>query len=43
MSWLGYKKEKRGPGTAKAKGLSAVSPLPVEEIEFIKVNERKDL
>src|SRR5208337_4382459 len=29
MSWLGYKKENRG--MAKAKGLSAVSPLPVQE------------
>src|SRR5208337_2191548 len=31
MSWLGYKKENRGLGTAKAKGLSAVSPRPVQE------------
>jgi len=31
MSWLGHKKENRGPGTAKAKGLSAVSPRPVQE------------
>ncbi len=31
MSWLGYKKENRGLGTAKAKGLSAVSPLPVQD------------
>ena len=31
MSWLGYKRENRGLGTAKAKGLSAVSPRPVQE------------
>ncbi|MGO9621939.1 MAG: CpaF family protein [Desulfobaccales bacterium] len=31
MSWLDYKKEKRGPVTARAKGLSAVSPQPVQE------------
>jgi pilus assembly protein CpaF len=31
MSWLGYKSENRGLGTAKAKGLSAVSPRPVQE------------
>ena len=31
MSWLGNKRENRGLGTAKAKGLSAVSPRPVQE------------
>jgi pilus assembly protein CpaF len=31
MSWLGSKRENRGLGTAKAKGLSAVSPRPVQE------------
>jgi pilus assembly protein CpaF len=31
MSWLGYKKENRGSGTAKAKGLSAVSSLPAKK------------
>jgi pilus assembly protein CpaF len=31
MSWLGYKRENRGQGTAKVKGLSAVSPPPVQE------------
>jgi pilus assembly protein CpaF len=31
MSWLGYKRENRGLGTAKAKGLSAVSPRPAQE------------
>ncbi len=30
MSWLGHKRENRGLGTAKGKGLSAVSPRPAQ-------------
>jgi pilus assembly protein CpaF len=33
MSWLGYKRENNGLGTAKAKGLSAVSPRPIQDRE----------